>query len=91
MATVSEKIAKEIIDNDGYYKDDPRVMKVITYENDFNGGLSYALVYPGEDYFRYEKSPRCHNVRVVWHAGPKDRRIFDNQPGHDRRRRMWND
>lgn len=92
MATVSEQIAKEIIANDGYYRDDPRVMKVVTYENDFNRALCWAIVYPLENQMRYEESPSCHNVQVMWRAGTKDRRIFDNQPGDDRRGKAdWNE
>lgn len=68
MATVSKHIAEELIANDGYYPGDPRVSKVVQYSNDFNGELAWAIVYPHEDQMRYETSPACHNVKVLWQA-----------------------
>lgn len=67
MATISEEIAKKIIANDGYYEDDPRVSKVVKYNNAF-GGESWAIVYPHEFQMRYEESPSCANVQVLWEA-----------------------
>jgi hypothetical protein len=57
MATINKQIAEQIIANDGYFADDPRVAKVVVYENMFDGTDSYALVYPHEYLMRYEESP----------------------------------
>ena len=69
MATVNKQIAEEIIANEGFYEDDPRVVKVVAYDNQFDGKTAYALIYQHEDYMRYEKSDACHNVRILWEAG----------------------
>lgn len=72
MATVdSRDIVDEIIEHDGLYPgDDIRVVKVVQYENDFNGKLAYGLVYEGEDLMRYETAPACHNPKVLWSHAP---------------------
>ena len=46
MPTVTREIAERIISNDGFYEDDPRVVKVVEYTNAW-GGLAYGLVYEG--------------------------------------------
>lgn len=66
MPTINKNIATELIHNDGHYKDDPVVMKIVTYNNMFNNGLEYACVYEGQDMMRYENSPACHNVKTLW-------------------------
>lgn len=65
MSTISEAIALEIIAGNGQYKDDPPVVKVVTYDNQW-GGKSWAIVYPGQDPMRYERSPACSNVQTIW-------------------------
>lgn len=68
MATVSEEIARTIIDNDGYYSDDPRVMQVVKYSNAF-GGESWAILYEQDVAIdRYAESPYVRNPKVVWSA-----------------------
>lgn len=67
MSTVTKEIADKVIANNGWYvPEDPRVSKVLTYNNRFDGGLEYAIVYPHENQMRYEQSPACHNVKVIW-------------------------
>jgi hypothetical protein len=68
MGSIAKKVAEEIIANDGVYETDPRCSKIVTYENMFDGGLTYAIVYPHEDQFKYERSPACNNVKVIWQA-----------------------
>lgn len=67
MATVGLKIATEIINNNGYYLDDPRVTKVVSYHNQW-GGISYAIIYPHQDPMMYHDSPACRNVQTLWEA-----------------------
>ena len=68
MSSVPESIAREIIANDGYYLDDERVTQVVTYNNQFDGGLTYALVYGRNNPRKYHDSPACLNVRAIWQA-----------------------
>jgi hypothetical protein len=67
MSTVTENIARAIIANEGLYPGDfTRAVKVIRYNNMFDGAFAYGVVYPGEDYNRYENSPACRNTIVLW-------------------------
>lgn len=66
MATVSKEIADEIIAHEGRYPGDPLVIKIVRYENQFNGEYGYGLVYEGEDPHRYHTSPACINPQTIW-------------------------
>lgn len=66
MATVSKKLAYEIIANNGYYADDPRVVRIIEYDNAF-GGKGYGIEYRFE-LGRYQASQFVRNPRVIWEA-----------------------
>ena len=72
MATISSKhVVDEIIANDGHYEGDPRVIKIVEYNNQFNGDLAWGIVYeidPPQARNRYEESAACHNARVIWQA-----------------------
>ena len=68
MSTVNKAIAELIIANNGYYLDDPRVVKIVTYNNQFNNELSYAILYERDDQMKYENSPACSNVRTIFPA-----------------------
>jgi len=71
MATINQRsIVDNIIANDGYYeedgeRDDMRVVRIVQYNNMFNGGLAYGLIYEGEDKRRYFQ-PQCHNPVVIF-------------------------
>lgn len=68
MATVNEDIARQIIAQDGYYSDDPRVMQVVTYDNAF-GGKSWAILYAQDVAVdRYAPSEYVRNPQVIWRA-----------------------
>lgn len=64
MGTISHPIAHAIIFTDEYSDDD--CTKVITYNNQFDGALTYACVFRRENQNKYEESPACHNVQTVW-------------------------
>jgi hypothetical protein len=67
MATITQKhIVDEIIASDGRYMDDDLVVKIVEYENMFNGGLAWGIIYHHEDLMRYHNSPACHNPRTIW-------------------------
>ena len=66
MATVTKDLADLLADNDGYYADDPRVVKIIEYENGFDGRKAYGLLYPRDHPDRYAESEYVRNPRVYW-------------------------
>lgn len=63
MGTINHKIAEDIIA--GEYSEDG-ITKIVTYNNMFDGSLTYACVFRREDQLKYELSPACHNVKVIW-------------------------
>jgi len=67
MATVNSKaIVDEIIAGNGLYPgDDIPVVRIVQYNNQFNGGIAYGLIYRGEDLNRYFGGA-CHNSKVIW-------------------------
>lgn len=67
MATInSREIVDQIIAHSGHFIDDDRVVKIVQYENNFNGNLVYGLIYEGEDLDRYCVSQFIHNPVVLW-------------------------
>jgi hypothetical protein len=72
VATITQKnVVDEIIANDGLYGNDedgydPRVVKVVAYNNMFNGGEAWGLIYEHEDLNRYHDSPACRNPQTIW-------------------------
>jgi len=75
VATIdNQEIIASIIANDGWYQGDKsemksemRVVKVVSYLNQW-GNYSTAVVYEKDDYMRYEMSPACFDVKVLWEA-----------------------
>lgn len=69
MATITQRdIVDKIIENNGHYSDDERVVRIVEYNNMFNGGVAYGLIYESEDLYRYHNSPACINPRTIWEA-----------------------
>lgn len=70
MATISTRsVVDAIIARNGWSAPgDPQVVKVVEYNNMFDGRVAYGLVYRGENMMRYEQSPACRNPRVIWEA-----------------------
>lgn len=66
MATINKALADQIIANDGYYADDPRVHRVVTY-TDMGGKLAYAIEY-GHQIGEYAESPFVRDPKVIWEA-----------------------
>jgi hypothetical protein len=68
MATVTRRIVDVIIANDGIYPGDDMypVIKIVRYNNQWNGGVAYGLIYRGEDPMRYHTSAACHNPETIW-------------------------
>jgi hypothetical protein len=70
MATVnSRQVVDEIIANEGRYPGDPLVVRIVEYNNQFNGAICWGLIYEGQDIWMYHKSPACHNPRIIFDHG----------------------
>lgn len=72
MATITQKdVVDEIIAGNGLYGSeedgfDPLVVKIVEYNNMFNGGIAWGLIYEGEDLNRYHESGACVKPRTIW-------------------------
>lgn len=66
MATVSKDIADKLVAGDGYYMDDPRVLRITEYDNNW-GGKGYGIEYR-RPLGRYAPSEFVHNPRIYWEA-----------------------
>ena len=68
MATVnSREVVDIIIKNNGWYPgDDIPVVRIVEYNNQFNGEIAWGLIFRGEDLGRYHSSPAVHNPRIIW-------------------------
>ena len=66
MATISKKIADQIVAANGYYSDDPRVMRIVEYTNAW-GSLAYGIEYPHQVGI-YTPSKYVINPRDYWVA-----------------------
>jgi len=70
MATVDvREIVDTVIAGNGWFSDDPdRVVKIVEYNNMFNGAIAWGLIYEGQDLSTYETAVACRNPRVIWQA-----------------------
>lgn len=66
MATVSKHRADKLIALDGYYADNPRVLRIVEYDNAW-GGVGYGLEY-AYNLGRYSPSEFVRNPRIYWEA-----------------------
>ena len=67
MSTINKAYADIIKSQDGYYADDPRVLRITEYENAFNGALAYGVEYR-KPFGRYAASEFVINPRIYWEA-----------------------
>lgn len=67
MATVGFELAHKIAKADGYYMDDPRVVRIVEY-TDIGGKLAYGLEYEHQR-GKYVASPYVRNPKVFWSDG----------------------
>lgn len=69
MATINSRTTvDEIIANNGVYPGDEGmepIIRIVEYNNMFNGGIAYGLIYEGEDINRYFV-PQCRNAHTIW-------------------------
>ena len=68
MGTISKKIADEVIA--GKYDDDEPV-KIVKYNNMFDGAECYGLICEGDDLDRYHESEFVRNPTVYWEKNKK--------------------
>lgn len=66
MATVSKDFADRIKAKDGYYLDDPRVMRIVEYTNAW-GNPAYGIEY-SRDLGKYHASEYVIDPKVYWEA-----------------------
>lgn len=68
MATVSVRgIVDTLMEKNGKYPGDTMiVVKIVEYENAFNGGLAWGLIYEDDDLDAYRASPFINNPRTIW-------------------------
>ena len=67
MGTINRKIAHDIIHTNKY--DSDNCTKIVTYNNMFDGGLTFAVVFKKDYQQKYEQSGACSNVQIVWTKG----------------------
>ena len=72
MATIdSKELIDEIIRNNGYYLDDPRVYMVVEYTN-YNGNITWGIAYCTESRERrtryLDETEYVRNPKVIWHS-----------------------
>lgn len=66
MATVGIELARKIASHQGYYADDPRVVRIVEY-TDMGGKLAYGLEY-AHQLGKYAQSVYVQSPRVYWQA-----------------------
>jgi hypothetical protein len=68
MSTVTKQIADKIIAGNGYYPGDHiRVYKIVKYQNAFDGGDCYKLIYEGQS-DKGLASSYVRNPETYWEA-----------------------
>lgn len=67
MATVGRNLAEQIAKADGYYMDDPRVVRIVEY-TDMGGKLAYGLEYEHQR-GKYAASAYVRDPKVFWSDG----------------------
>lgn len=68
MSTInSREIVDQIISWDGYYPGDPRVIKIVQYEN-YEGNHAYGMIYKGGNLNQYHESEYVRNPTTLWEA-----------------------
>lgn len=66
MSTVSKDLADKIKSADGYYMDDPRVVRIVEY-TDMGGKQAFGLEYE-RDLGKYSESQFIRNPKVYFEA-----------------------
>jgi len=65
MATVDKHTADKIASGE-YRDDDPIAVRIVKYQNIFNGGDAYGVTFEGEDKTCYLNSENCLHPVLYW-------------------------
>ena len=74
----SKELVDELIENDGYYSDDPRVLAIHQYTNSW-GGETYHLAYNESEIASLFLSPFCSNIRLLWTHDEEMRMVITDE------------
>lgn len=72
VATISgehgRKTVELLIKNRGIYPgdEDMPVIRIVKYNNMFDGKEAWGLIYKGDDPMLYHNSPACLNAETIW-------------------------
>lgn len=69
MATInSRQVVDTIIAGNGIYPgdEDMPVLKIVEYNNAFDGAVCYGLIYKGDPMNHYQESPYIRNPKTIW-------------------------
>lgn len=68
MASInSREVVDTIIKHNGMYPGDSiRVVKIVQYNNAFDGRITYGLTYQGDPLNQYRESPYILNPTTIW-------------------------
>jgi hypothetical protein len=64
MATMPKETVDRIIA--GEFKDDTPVVLIIKYQNGFDGGDAYGVIWEGQPLDMYKASPFVNDPQVYW-------------------------
>lgn len=66
MATIdSREMIDKLIANDGYYEDDPRVLAIHSYMNNW-GARTYHVAWQQAEIDSLYSSPFCTDIKLIW-------------------------
>lgn len=66
MPTIdSKELIDKLIANNGKYEDDPPVLLICKYINDWKN-ISYHISYSTNEVSSLFSSPHCHNIEILW-------------------------
>ena len=69
MSTINdEKIVNQIIEGNGIYPgdEDMPIVKIVKYQNRFNGKDAYGLIYKGDRLDMYQETEFVNNPQTIW-------------------------
>ena len=69
MATINDRATVDrIVEGNGIYPgdEDMPIVKIVKYQNAFNGDDAYGLIYRGESLDRYAETMFIVNPETVW-------------------------
>lgn len=76
----SKELVDQIIAAKGRYMDDPSVIQVSQYTNNW-GGTTYHLAYNENEVLNLYASPFCKDIKVLWtlEPDPTTQQLYDGK------------